>query len=241
LIVLSNLEVNFLKQLTGLDVPVNQPYQDVINNAPSTPALQRIIDEIGNGEQEDIAASAASAYRSMLGFYNGKLSKLGHPGTDALIKYANTFVKQTGLKELPEIEMLTIKKMGLQNYVGLNVVYKPSSRLGASKGEYGRGRTGKSFDDRSGHGGRGGRGGRGRGDGGGAPRYMSTEARAVPTNRAAVNGESIRNQQSQVVHSPKKPRSESMTNDETVSDKPKRNRRRPNGRGGGGASNAGNE
>jgi hypothetical protein len=177
--VLTDLEVNFLKQLSGLDVPVNKPYQDVINGQLSTPELTPILNSIGDGTNETLAASAASAYRSMIGFYNGKLSKLGHPGAEPLISFANTFVYQTGLKELPEIEMLTIKKMQLPDYVGLNVVYKSSSRLGGGRGEFGRGKGGKSFETRIGRGGSGGRGGRGGGRDGVAARSMSTDARSI--------------------------------------------------------------
>ena len=232
MIVLSNLEVGFLKQLSGLDVPVNTPYQELVNAPPSTAAFGKILDDVANERQEDVAASAASAYRSMLGFYNGKLSKLGHPGVDKLINYANTFVKQTGLQTLPEIEMQTIKKMGLQNYVGLNVVYKASNRSGGGRGEYGRGTTG---------GGRGGGGrGAGRGSGGGSPRYMSTEAQgsAMPLKRSMVSGDSNRDQQSHVAtHSPKKPKSEAVSTDEATTTAKKSRRRRPAGRGGRGPSN----
>ena len=241
MIVLSDLEVGFLKQLSGLDVPVNTPYQELVNQPTSTTAFTQILDEVANGGQEDLAASAASAYRSVLGFYNGKLSKLGHPGVDKLINFANTFVKQTGLTTLPEVEMLTVKKMGLQNYVGLNVVYKSSSKLGGGRGEYGRGKTGRSGgDNRQGRGG-GGRGA-GRGGGGGGPRYMSTEARGsttIPLKRSMVPGDANRDQQSNAaVHSPKKPKNESTVNaDEATNAAKKNRRRRPAGRGGRGPSN----
>jgi hypothetical protein len=238
MIVLSNLEVGFLKQLSGLDVPVNTPYQELVNKPTSTAAFTRILDEVANGGQEDLAASAASAYRSVLGFYNGKLSKLGHPGVDKLINLANTFVKQTGLTTLPEIEMLTVKKMGLQNYVGLNVVYKSQSKLGGGRGEYGRGKTGRGDNSQ----GRGGAGrGAGRGSGGGGPRYMSTEARSstIPLKRSMVSGEAHHDQQSNVaIHSPKKPKSDSVNTDEGTTTAEKKNRRRrPAGRGGRGPSN----
>ena len=242
MIVLSNLEVGFLKQLTGLDVPVNEPYQEVVNRPSSTPSFDKILDEVANGEQEDLAASAASAYRSFLGFYNGKLSKLGHPGADALIKYANMFAGQTGLPVLPEIEMLTIKKMGLQNYVGLNVVYKSAKkpnggRGGGGRGGGGRGNFGNAGPARDGPG-----RGAGRGNGGGAPRYMSTNAQVstIPLKRSMVSGESNREQQSNGatgIHSPKKSKSESITAAEGAGVAKKNRRRRPAGRGGRGPSN----
>ncbi len=233
MIVLSNMEVGFLKQLTGLDIPVNQPYQELVNNPPSTPPFDRILNEVANGGQEDLAASAASAYRSVLGFYNGKLNKLGHPGTGTLIDFANTFSKQTGLTSLPEIELQTVRKMGLKDHDGLNVVRVSSTKSGGGRGEPGRGRTG---------GGRGGGGrGAGRGNGGGGQRYMSTDTQAssLPMKRSTASGDANRDQQSRVaVHSPKKPKNESVsTVDAANSTSKKNNRRRPGGRGGRAPSN----
>jgi hypothetical protein len=165
------------------------------------------LNSIGNGTDESLAASAASAYRSMIGFYNGKLSKLGHPGAEPLIKFANTFVYQTGLKELPEIEMLTIKKMQLPNYVGLNVVYKSSTRLGGGRGEFGRGKGGKSFETRMG---RGGGAGRGSGSSGGVTaRSMSTDTQSttIPMKRTIILGDTDQDHQRRVKSSPKKAKS----------------------------------
>jgi hypothetical protein len=221
MIVLSNLEVKFLQQLTGLDVPVNEPYQELVNGPPSTPSFDRILKEMASGIQEDLAFSAASAYRSLLGFYNGKLSKLGHPGVDVLINFANVFVKQTGWKTLPEIEMQTIKKMGLRNYVGLNVVYKIADKPGRGDGRGG---------------GRGGGGrGAGRGNGGGSARYMSTTSQpsTVPLKRAIVSGGSNRDQVGNVANNSfKKPKSDTVNTDEGTGEAKKNRRRRPAGRGG---------
>lgn len=235
MIVLSDMEVGFLKQLTGLDIPVNQPYQELVNNPPSTPPFDRILNEVATGGQEDLAASAASAYRSVLGFYNGKLNKLGHPGTEALIDFANTFSKQTGLTTLPEIEMQTVRKMGLKDHSGLNVVRVSSTRSDGGRGEPGRGRVGGGR-------GRGGGGrGAGRGSGGGRPRYMSTDTQAssLPMKRSTASGDANRDQQSRVaVHSPKKPKNESVSTNDTANTTSKKNhRRRPGGRGGRAPSN----
>lgn len=237
MIVLSDMEVGFLKQLTGLDIPVNQPYQELVNNPPSTPPFDRILNEVATGGQEDLAASAASAYRSVLGFYNGKLNKLGHPGTEALIDFANTFSKQTGLTTLPEIEMQTVRKMGLKDHSGLNVVRVSSTRSDGGRGEPGRGRVGGG----RGRGGGGPGRGAGRGSGGGRPRYMSTDTQAssLPMKRSTASGDANRDQQSRVaVHSPKKPKNESVSTNDTANTTSKKNhRRRPGGRGGRAPSN----
>lgn len=208
MLVLSDLERNFLNNLSGLDVGVNETYQKLIDGSTCKSIrneLEPILEAIGNGSNPELEASAKSAYRSILGFYNGKLSKLGHPGVDRLISFVNHFSKQTGLKELPEIEMQTVRKMGLQSHTGLNVVHMSSERKEGGRGG-GRGGRG-SFGA-----GRGGRGGRGNGmiiDTRGATRQMSTDARdgSLPMKRTNSSGDSSSVLESNVVNSPKKSRS----------------------------------
>jgi hypothetical protein len=202
-----------LNNLSGLDVGVNQSYQELIDGSTTksiSNELDPVLESIGNGSNPELEASAKSAYRSILGFYNGKLSKLGHPGVDRLISFVNNFSKQTGLKELPEIEMQTVRKMGLQTHAGLNVVNKSSDRKESGRGGRGGGRGGYSA-------GRGGRGGRGNGmlidtrgsSVGGGARYMSTDARngSLPMKRTNSSGDSTSAVESKVVNSPKKSRS----------------------------------
>jgi hypothetical protein len=193
---------------------VNETYQKMIDGSTSESIrneLEPVLEAMGNGNNPGLQTSAQSAYRSLIGFYNGRLSKLGHPGVDRLISFVNSFSQQTGLKELPEIEMQTVKKMGLKGYTGLNVVYISSDRKagGRGGGRGGRGNFGA---------GRGGRSGRGNGmlidtrvggAGVGDARQMSTDARngSLPMKRANLSSNSNSILDLNVVSSPKKSRS----------------------------------
>lgn len=137
--------------------------------------LNPVLNGINSDQDKSLASDARAAYRSMLGFYNGKLAKLGVPGTDRLVAFANDFSRQTGLAELPEIESKTIKKMGLTGVSGLNIVPNISTANSGKGGRGGgsidqgggdsRGRGPQSNDPRGGGRGSsfGGRGGGGRG------------------------------------------------------------------------------
>lgn len=169
LLVLTELETNFLRTLKGLDVPEHEEFQSLVDGPPSPAVaakLEPLLASIRGGGHKSIASSARSAYRSMLGFYNGKLPKLMNvKGTGPLVDFANDFALQSGLAEIPQLEQKTVKKMGLSKAEGLNVV-----KNGAGRGEgggQGRGGGGGGHGDR-GHGGRVqqrvGVGGGGRGD-----------------------------------------------------------------------------
>ena len=167
LLILTNLEQKFLTTLKGLDIPVNEEMQRMVDADPSPKIMAKlspILAATGVGGNNSLAKSARDAYRSILGFYNGKLSKLGVPGTDALVDFVNSFATQTGLTEIPELELKTVKKMGLGQARGLNIV-KTANRQGGGSGGAQRGDQG-SNGPRGGGGGRGGasfggRGGRG--------------------------------------------------------------------------------
>jgi hypothetical protein len=103
--VLSDIEKRFLTELKGIDVPVDKDVQGMINSPPSEALMTRldpVLEAIGDGRNSDLADSATSAYRSMIGFYNGKLGKLGIKGTDRLVAFAN------GLTLVSEIVQLYI-------------------------------------------------------------------------------------------------------------------------------------
>jgi hypothetical protein len=224
--VLTDLERKFLTQLNGLDVAENKEFQALVDAGPSDRARQRlepVLASIGTGGSETLASNARSAYRSMLGFYNGKLAKLGVPGTDRLVAFANDFSRQTGLQELPEIEAKTIKKMGLAGVKGLNIVQVASApKKGAQSGNAGGGRGGSS-GGRGGGGGRAGppsRGGRGGGEGrgrgrsnsnGGARRDMTTGNSAAESSNMVMPKRSL-TPGATATHSPKKPKQEVTAN-----------------------------
>ena len=103
LLVLSDIEKRFLTELKGIDVPVDKDVQGMINSSPSEALMTRldpVLEAIGNGRNSDLADSATSAYRSMIGFYNGKLGKLGIKGTDRLVAFANGFALVSEIVQL---------------------------------------------------------------------------------------------------------------------------------------------
>jgi len=160
LLVLYDLEKKFLDKLNGIDVPVHEEFQSMIDSAPPDVALmnklQPILDDIRNQDgSNDLCKDLESAYRSMLGFYNGKLSKqLGVKDPAMLIDFVNEFAKQGGCAELPGIEKKTIGKMGLRYTTGLNITpnLARQDRSGANNGR-GRGSKGSSGGSGGGRGG----------------------------------------------------------------------------------------
>jgi ATP-dependent RNA helicase MSS116 len=168
LLVLADVERNFLNQLSGMDIPVHAEFQTALENAPDAVMMQKlqpIMNEIYKDDESPLAKNLQNAYRSMLGFYNGKLSKLGVKNPDTLIEFVNSFAMQGGCAQLPGIEKKTIGKMGLRTTTGLNITANLP-------------RQGQGGGGRGGNRGGGGGGGGGRGSGGGrgaAPkRQMST-------------------------------------------------------------------
>ncbi len=127
LLVLSDLEVGFLNQLNDIDIPLNKDMQRLLDmpTSSSLGQLQPILSSIRNGKNTDLINAAESAYRAMLGFYNGKLKRVGGKGasssTETLVDFANGWALQAGLKEIPGIELRTIRKMGLENAPGLRI------------------------------------------------------------------------------------------------------------------------
>ena len=204
LLVLTDVERNFMKSLTGLEIPVNQEMQSMMDKEPSQQFMTKmdpIFDAINSGRDQSLVQSINSAYQSMLGFYNGKLAKLGVKGNDALVEFVNSFAAQAGLSRIPEIEMRTIKKMGLTQAKGLNIV-KSINRDGGGNGGGGRGggaRTaagpqgrgssglGRGGDGGRGNTGRGGGGGRGRSEGTSTEGAVSHKRTSTPTGRGPSN------------------------------------------------------
>ncbi|GKY94805.1 hypothetical protein MPSEU_000445700 [Mayamaea pseudoterrestris] len=161
-LVLTDLEQMFMQSLEGLDIPVNQEMQNMVDGSPSPQMMSKvdpILSSIRSGRDDGMTQSVRSAYQSMLGFYNGKLAKLGVRGNDALVDFVNSFAFQAGLSEIPELELRTVKKMGLAGAKGLNVVKSLTvNRGGGGGGGGGRGAGGSGRGS--------GGGGNGRGSGG---------------------------------------------------------------------------
>lgn len=158
LLILSDLEQNFLDNLNGIDVPVHADFQNAMQENVTNPILAKKLDPVlqrirTGKDKNDLRQDLESAYRSMLGFYNGKLFKMLNVKDPALlIDFVNEFAKQGGCAEIPGIEKKTIGKMGLRYTTGLNITAN-LPRHGGGGGGGGGGGTGR-------YGGGGGRSGR---------------------------------------------------------------------------------
>ena len=142
LLILYDVERKFLDKLDGIDVPVHDELQIAIDQQPDSSLMEilhPVLEKMRSGQEEQLVGNLESAYRSMLGFYNGKLSKqLGVKDPAILIDFVNEFAMQGGCSEIPGIETKTIGKMGLRFTNGLNIT-KNMSRQGGGGGRGGGG------------------------------------------------------------------------------------------------------
>lgn len=157
ILILSDLEEGFLDDLAGLDVPRDVELQDSLEEGPSHHVEVAMK---GIPANMDMRYSFENAYRSMLGFYNGKLQKFGYRPDD-LVGLINAFSEQVGLEQPPAISAKLAKNLGISRVPGVNLDYNQSPRGGRGDGGYGGG----NYQRRSvgyGTGGRFGKGGGGR-------------------------------------------------------------------------------
>jgi ATP-dependent RNA helicase MSS116 len=175
-LVLSETEKPFLKMdLADLDIPRDDFLQGLMNEPLPKHVddqLSPILHDTRTGKNPDLAKAAESVYRSLFGFYNGRLAAIGIRSKDPLVEMANTFAGLAGLQALPQLTEKLVAQFGLRGHKGISV----NSRWGGGDefnvGRGGGGRGGGRGRDSGGRGGRGGgsRGGRdneSRGGGGG--------------------------------------------------------------------------
>ena len=95
LLVLTKAEQKFLRDLKDIKVPVHVAFQELMDLPPSDAFMAQlgpVLESIGNGSNPELSDAASSAYRSMIGFYNGKTTKLGFTGgANQMIKFCNAF------------------------------------------------------------------------------------------------------------------------------------------------------
>jgi ATP-dependent RNA helicase MSS116, mitochondrial len=128
LLVLTDVERRFLDSLEGLDIPVHSEFQAIMKQPTTIKSLPTVLAD------SEVQSLMASAYRSLLGFYNGKLQKIGVEGIDRLVAFANNFAYQAGAKELPKFDRQTLAKMGLGRARGLNISDTSERRSGGGGG-----------------------------------------------------------------------------------------------------------
>jgi ATP-dependent RNA helicase MSS116 len=144
LLILLDVEKDFLSQdLFDLDIPRDDYLQGLLNEpAPKhvEDELATVLHETGNGSMKDIAKSAESVYRSLFGFYYGRLSSLGIRSKDPLVKMANSFAAAAGLKTLPTLNEKLVQQFGLKGHPDLNIRTRWSEGSGFDVGRGGGGR-----------------------------------------------------------------------------------------------------
>jgi ATP-dependent RNA helicase MSS116 len=167
LLVLAETEKPFLKMdLADLEIPRDDFLQGLMNEQLPKHVedeLAPVLHQTRTGSQPELAKAAESVYRSLFGFYNGRLAAIGIRSKDPLVDMANQFAGQAGLQALPSLSTKLAQQFGLTRHPGVTVRSRWS---GGDEFDVGRGRGGSS---RGRDGGRGGGGGsRGGGGGGGS-------------------------------------------------------------------------
>lgn len=123
LLILSDIEQGFLRTLNGLDIPVDEDMQKLVD-ASSSEAVKKdldpVLESIHSGKNRNLVKAAQDAYRGMMGFYNGNLKRIGVRSTDRVIQFVNSFALQTGLSEVPGISAKSARSMGIYGAAGLH-------------------------------------------------------------------------------------------------------------------------
>lgn len=88
------MERNFLLNLHDIDVKHDEEMQQKMDMPPSEELmgkLRPIFDSVGSGQYSDMVEAVVTAYRSMLGYYKGKMTLLRLRGNDDMINLCNAF------------------------------------------------------------------------------------------------------------------------------------------------------
>jgi ATP-dependent RNA helicase MSS116, mitochondrial len=127
LLILTKTEVAFLNMLKdrGIQIPVNTELQNMVDSDdPSTKVRQELVpvmESITSGRNEALVKAAEDTYRSILGYYNGKLKTVGSPGASKLVEFCNSLSKQIGLSKPPKLSAKLAQKMGLLKVPGIEL------------------------------------------------------------------------------------------------------------------------
>jgi len=127
ILVLSEGEKGFLKELKGLDIPVH-PENMLCPTTGRFDQLDMVLDSIHSGRNKEMKEAAEKAYTSMLGFYNGQM-----PSKSDTVKFVNMFAKYCGFQQPPEVGHKAAMAMGMLKMEGIRVS-KSSGRGGGNSG-----------------------------------------------------------------------------------------------------------
>ena len=122
LLVLPEVEQDFLDDLEGLEIPMDKELQMRLSKLIPSKAL---MDELGPvaqdvraGKDPRLEKSISDAYQAMISYYFQRSNKRE---TDEFVSTVNTLVQNLGLNELPPVDYYRAKKIGIDTIPGLNI------------------------------------------------------------------------------------------------------------------------
>lgn len=92
-----------------------------------TKALHTLISSMLQGKHPEAVDKAESAWAAWLGFYNSMSKRLNWDKRE-LVEHSKLFANSIGLKDIPNLPIRTLNKMGLNNVEGLKGVQDTPKR-----------------------------------------------------------------------------------------------------------------
>jgi ATP-dependent RNA helicase MSS116 len=154
-LILPKLERDFIRELEGLEVPVDPELETMlVSKGPS----KKLMDEFGpmaqrirTGRDPRLQKSIHDLYQAMIPYYFQRCKDKPHE----VVATANRLIEIMGIPELPAIELTRAKRIGLDSVPGLNIKsnWKDQSWTtgwgedGASSAPPRFGKPGKPFGD----------------------------------------------------------------------------------------------
>jgi ATP-dependent RNA helicase MSS116 len=126
-LVLAELERNFLYKIEDFHVPLNEELQQLVVRGPDAQLAAMIADvrkKVFQQEKVHLNKILNALYKSVFGFYchNAKMSKLGVRDKNRLVKFVNDFVAEVGLPRPPAVQVKEAKFWGLEDVQKLRLI-----------------------------------------------------------------------------------------------------------------------
>ena len=136
ILILSDIEHGFLRMLQGLDIPLDDEMQCLVNSPPSAHVMKEldpVLESVRAGRNPSLVKSAQDAYRGMMGYYSGQLKRIGVRSPEQLVEFINGYSIQTGLNDVPTLSAKSARNMGLHGVSGLVYASEGKERGTASR------------------------------------------------------------------------------------------------------------
>eukprot|EP00546_Thalassionema_frauenfeldii_P004537 CAMPEP_0178918586 /NCGR_PEP_ID=MMETSP0786-20121207/13909_1 /TAXON_ID=186022 /ORGANISM="Thalassionema frauenfeldii, Strain CCMP 1798" /LENGTH=516 /DNA_ID=CAMNT_0020592313 /DNA_START=400 /DNA_END=1950 /DNA_ORIENTATION=- len=124
ILILTETEANFLSNLDGISISLNQELEALLESTSTKPSkvgkkLEPVLKAISEETNELLVKAAEETYRSVIGYYAGTLPKVGVKGAEKLVLFSNALSQQMGLRRVPGINGKTARSMGLERVPGI--------------------------------------------------------------------------------------------------------------------------